>query len=334
MVPHHYQKSDMTMIILKSFAVVVLVTLAVPAMAQEWKPERNVELIVPSGPGGSTDNTGRTVQALLQSLKLVDKSTVVNKPGAGGRLGLVYLNQHAGDGHFISVSTVPLLTNHINGSSDVTYTDVTPLAQLFSEYILFAVRADSPIKTAKELADRLKQDPQSLSIGVTAAGGTSHMVAGLVLSKAGGDARRMKTVVFKAGGEVTTALLGGHVDVVPAPVANLLPHIKSGKLRALAISSPRRLSGDLAQVPTWRESGVDAVFDTWRGMVGPKGMTAGQIAYWNQVFLRMTQADAWKKDLAQNYWEDNYLNSSQSRVYLEREYKEFKSILGDLGLLK
>ena len=269
----------MTMMKFKPFAVVALLALAAPAVAQVWKPERNVELIVPSGPGGSTDNTGRTVQALLQNLKLVDKSTVVNKPGAGGRLGVVYLNQHAGDGHYVSVSTVPLLTNHINGSSDVTYTDVTPLAQLFSEYILFAVRADSPIKTAKELAERLKQDPQSLSIGVTAAGGTSHMVAGLVLSKAGGDARRMKTVVFKAGGEVTTALLGGHVDVVPAPVANLLPHIKSGKLRALAISSPRRLSGDLAQVPTWRESGVDAVFDTWRGMVGPKGMSAGQIAY-------------------------------------------------------
>lgn len=311
-----------------------LLAVAAPVMAQEWKPERNVEIIVPSGPGGGTDKTGRTVQSLLQNLKLVDKSTVVNRPGAGGRLGLLYLNQHAGDGHYVSVSTVPLLTNHINGSSDVTYTDVTPLAQLFSEYILFAVRADSPIKTAKELAERLKQDPQSLSIGVTAAGGTSHMVAGLVVSKAGGDARRMKTVVFKSGGEVTTALLGGHVDVVPAPVANLLPHIKSGKLRALAISSSRRLPAELAQVPTWRELGIDAVFDTWRGMVGPKGMTASQIAYWDQVFLRLTQAEAWKKDLAQNYWDDNYLNSSQSKAYLDREYKEFKSILGDLGLLK
>lgn len=324
----------MTMMDFKRLAAVALLIAAVPAVAQEWKPERNVEVIVPSGPGGGTDKTGRTVQSLLQNLKLVDQSTVVNRPGAGGRLGLLYLNQHAGDGHFVSVSTVPLLTNHINGSSDVTYTDVTPLAQLFSEYILFAVRADSPIKTGKDLAQRLKQDPQSLSIGVTAAGGTSHMVAGLVVSKAGGDARRLKVVVFKAGGEVTTALLGGHVDVVPAPVANLLPHIKSGKLRALAISSSRRLPAELAQIPTWRELGIDAVFDTWRGMVGPRGMSAGQIAYWDQVFSRLTQADAWKKDLAQNYWDDNYLNSSQSKAYLDREYKDFKSILGDLGLLK
>jgi len=122
-----------------------------PAVAQTWQPERNVEIVVPSGPGGGTDKTGRTVQSLLQNLKLVDKSIVVNKPGAGGRLGMLYLNQHAGDGHFVSVSTVPLLTNHITGASNITYTDVTPLAQLFSEYILFAVRADSPIKSGQDM---------------------------------------------------------------------------------------------------------------------------------------------------------------------------------------
>lgn len=305
-----------------------------PVFAQTWQPERNVEIVVPSGPGGGTDKTGRTVQSLLQNLKLVDKSIVVNKPGAAGRLGMLYLNQHAGDGHYIAVSTVTLLTNHITGASNVSYTDVTPVAQLFSEYILFAVRADSPIKSGQDMIERLKRDPQSLSIGVTAVGGTSHMVTGLVVGKAGGDARRLKMVVFKAGGEVTSALLGGHVDVVPAPVANLLPHIKAGKLRALAISSSQRLAGDLAAVPTWRDLGVDAVFDTWRGMVGPKGMTAAQIAYWDQVLTRMTRAEDWKKDLMKNYWGDNYLNSSQARPYLDQEYKDFKAILGDLGLAK
>ena len=303
-------------------------------LAQEWKPERNVEVIVPSGPGGGTDKTGRTVQLLLQNLKLVDKSTVINKPGAAGRLGMLYLNQHAGDGHYIAVSTVTLLTNHIAGTSNVTYTDMTPVAQLFSEYILFAVRADSPIKSGQDMVERLKQDPQSLSFGVTAIGGTSHMVAGLVISKAGGDAKRLKMVVFKGGGEVTSALLGGHVDVVPAPVANLLPHIKSGRLSALAISSSQRLAGDLAPVPTWRDLGVDAVFDTWRGLVGPKGMSPAQMAYWDQVLSRMTKAEDWKKDLVNNYWGDNYLNSSQARPYLDNEYKDFKKILGDLGLAK
>lgn len=307
---------------------------AMQALAQEWKPERNVEVIVPSGPGGGTDKTGRTVQSLLQNLKLVDRSVVVNKPGAAGRLGMLYLNQHAADGHFVAISTVTLLTNHITGASNMTYTDVTPLAQLFSEYILFTVRADSPVQDGRDLVARLKQDPQSLSFGVTAVGGTSHMVAGQVIGKAGGDARHLKMVVFKAGGEVTSALLGGHVDVVPAPVANLLPHIKAGKLRALAISSSQRLGGDLASVPTWRDLGVDASFDTWRGMVGPKGMTPAQMAYWDQVLSRMTKAEEWKQDLARNYWGDNYINSGQAKNYLDREYKDFKNVLGDLGLAK
>ncbi len=314
------------------FAALAITVL--PAAAQDWKPERNVEVVVPSGPGGGTDKTGRTVQSLLQNLKLIDKSVVVNKPGAAGRLGMLYLNQHTADGHYVAVSTVTLLTNHITGASNMTYTDVTPLAQLFSEYILFAVHADSPVKDGRDLVARLKQDPQSLSFGVTAIGGTSHMVAGQVIGKAGGDAKRLKMVVFKAGGEVTTALLGGHVDVVPAPVANLLPYIKSGKLRALAISSSKRLGGDLAPVPTWRELGVDASFDTWRGIVGPKGMTPSQMAFWDATFTGMTKAEAWKQDLARNYWGDNYISSSQTRNYLDREYADFRSILGDLGLAK
>ncbi len=316
------------------FAFVWALHISPLAVAQAWKPERNVEIIVPSGPGGGTDRTGRTVQGLLESAQLVEKSSVVNKPGAGGGLGLFYLNQHPGDGHYISVSTVPLLTNHITGLNKLTYSDVTPLAQLFSEYVLFAVRADSPIKTGKDLVERLKQDPQSVSIGVTSLGGTSHMAAGLVVRKAGGDGRRLKTVIFKAGGEVTTALLGGHVDVAPAPVANLLPHVKSGKMRALAISSPQRMTRDLSQIPTWRELGLDAVFDTWRGMIGPKGMSAAQIAFWDQTLARLTQREEWKKDLAENYWGDNYLRSDAARKYLAQEYQEFKTLLSDLGLAK
>ena len=304
------------------------------ASGQTWKPERNVEIIVPSGPGGGTDRTGRTVQALLESGQLLEKSSVVNKPGAGGGLGLLYLNAHPGDAHFVSVSQVPLLTNHITGVSKLTYSDVTPLAQLYSEYVVFAVRADSPIRTGKELIDRLRQDPQSVSIGVTSLGGTSHMAAGLVVRRAGGDGRRLKIVVFKGGGEVTTALLGGHVDVAPAPVGNLLPQIRAGKLRALAITSPQRMPRELAQIPTWREQGIDAVFDTWRGMIGPPAMTPAQIAFWDHTLMRLTQREEWKKDLAQNYWGDNYLRNDAARRYLAQEYQEFKALLSDLALAK
>lgn len=307
--------------------------LSTHAAAQEWKPDRTVEIIVPSGPGGGTDRTARTVQNLLDKLRLVEKTTVVNKPGASGSLGFLYVSQQSG-GHHVGVTTVAVLTNHITGRSKINYTDLTPLAQLFSEYLLYAVRADSPIKSGRDLLERLKRDPQSVSVGITVLGGTSHMAMGVMLRAAGADARNLKTVVFKGGGEVTSALLGGHVDMVPAPVANLLPHVRSGKLRAIAISSPRRMPRELAEVPTWREQGSNSEFDTWRGMIGPKGMTAAQIAFWDQAFTKMVQDPQWKKDLEANYWGDNYLPSAKAQAHLAREYNEFKVILTDIGMVK
>ena len=230
--------------------VAALVFFSAATGAQGWKPERNVEVIAPSGAGGGTDRTARTVQRILQDHKLIPSSTVVNKPGAGGAIGLNYLNQRPGDAHAVFVSTVPLLTNHITGASQLTYHDVTPLAQLFSEYLLFAVRSDGAIKDARDLIERLKRDPQSASIGTTSIGGTSHMAFGVLMRAIGGEPRRLKIVVFKGGGDVAAALLGGHVDIVPAPVANLLPQVQGGKLRALAVSAPKRLGGDLAAVVT------------------------------------------------------------------------------------
>jgi putative tricarboxylic transport membrane protein len=307
--------------------------LCAQAATPQWSPERNVEVIVPSGPGGGTDRTARTVQGLLDSVGLVPKSNVVNKPGAGGSLGYFYLSQQTG-GHHVSVTTVAVLTNHITGRSKVSHTDLTPLAQLFSEYLLFAVRTDSPYKSGAEILERMKRDPQSVSIGITVVGGTSQMAMGSILRKAGGEPRNMKTVVFKSGGEVTTALLGGHVDLVPAPVANLLPHVTSGKLRAVAVSAPRRLPRELAEVPTWHELGANTDFDTWRGMIGPKAMTPAQIAFWDQAFSRMVEDGGWKKDLERNHWADNYLQSRAASRYLDDQYKDFRAILTDLGLVK
>ncbi len=311
-----------------------LVFCSVSTAAQGWKPERNVEVIAPSGAGGGTDRTARTVQRILQDHKLVPNSTVVNKPGAGGAIGLNYLNQRPGDAHAVFVSTVPLLTNHITGASPLTYSDVTPLAQLFSEYLLFAVHVDGGIKDGRDLIGRLKRDPQSVSIGTTSIGGTSQMASGLLMKAIGGDPRRLKIVVFKGGGEVAAALLGGHVDMVPAPVANLLPQVKGGRLRALAVSAPKRLGGDLAEVPALTELGADAVFDTWRGLVGPKGMAPVQIAFWSDVLTKVTATAEWKADLEKNYWVNNFFSGEQARRQLESEYRDFSSILGDMGLAK
>lgn len=316
-----------------STAVAASHALAQPAA---WKPEKNVEIVAGAGAGGGFDTTARAMQRIWQEKGLIGvTSSVVNRPGAGGALGWLYLNSHPGDGHYLSVSSPVLLTNKILGQNPLTYTDITPVAQLFSEHITFMVRADSPLRTGRDLIERLKADPAALSIGIaTALGNHNHMASGLALRAGGVSVRKLKTVVFNSGAEALTALLGGHVDLVPTPASNSVRHLEAGKVRGLAVSSPRRMTGALAGVPTWKEQGIDAVFASWRGVVGPRGMTPEQLRYWNGVLARMVATEEWKKDLERNYWLDSYANAGEAGRYLESQFNEFRGLLADLGLAK
>ena len=314
-------------------------SLAIPFGAEAgeaagWKPTRNVEIVVPTSAGTGGDVTARLVQRLLMEKKLVEVPVVVvNKPGGAANIGLVYLTQQAGNAHYFMQNTIALLTNHITGKSTLNHTDVTSLAQIGTDGIGFAVRADSSIKTARDLADRLKSDAASVNIAfANALGNQNHIAAALVAKGAGANVRSLKVVVFNGSGEAVTAVLGGHVDVVVSSVSSLLPHSNARTLRLLAVSSPQRGSGALSVVPTWREVGINAVSSNWRTLVGPRGMTEDQIRFWDDVFARMVQLPEWKRDLEAKMIENTYLNARDTRKLMEAEYAELDSILGDLGL--
>lgn len=317
-------------------ALVVAAASSGPARAADWKPEKNVEIVAMSGPGGANDIIARAVQGIMQQKKLVEAPiTVVSKVGAGGVLAWNYLNQHPGDGAYLSISPINLLVEHILGASPITYTDVTPIAQLFNEYVAFVVKADSPIKTGKDVVERLKGDPGAVSFAVAASlGGANHIATMLAMKAAGVDARKLKFVVFTAGVQGQTAVMGGHVDIAVVPVSGAVAQVTAGRLRAIAVSSPRRLGGVLSAVPTWKEQGVDSVFSSWRGVIGPKGMSQPQIAYWEGVLAKVVQTDEWKRDLENNFQESNFMNSAESRKYLKSQYDEYKAVLLDVGLAK
>jgi putative tricarboxylic transport membrane protein len=179
-------------------------------VAADWKPEKNVEIVAMSGPGGANDIIARAVQGIMQQKKLVEVPiTVVSKVGGGGVLAWSYLNQHPGDGAYLSISPINLLVEHILGASSITYTDVTPVAQLFNEYVAFVVKADSPIKTGKDVIERLKVDPGAVSFAVAASlGGANHIATMFAMKAAGVDARKLKFVVFSAGVQAQTAVMG------------------------------------------------------------------------------------------------------------------------------
>jgi putative tricarboxylic transport membrane protein len=309
--------------------------IAAPVAAQ-WTPQKNVEIVAMSGPGGANDVIARAVQRVIQQQKLVDAPvTVISKVGGGGVLAWTYLNQHAGDGAYLSISPINLLTEHILGASPISYRDVTPLAQLFDEYVAFSVRADSPIQDGRDLVRRIAADPKAVSFAVAASlGGANHIATALAMKAAGADVRKLKFVVFTSGGQSVTAVMGGHVDVAVTPASGAARQMQGGRLRVIALSAPQRFGGALSAVPTWKENGVNSVFSSPRGVIGPKGMTGEQIAYWEGVLARVVQAEAWKADAQKNYWSPNFMKSAQSTNYLKARYDESRAVLADLGLAR
>ncbi len=316
-----------------SFAALLL---AGAAHAQSWTPSKNVEIVVGSAPGGSNDRTGRSVERLLNDLKLVPTSlTVVNKPGGGGNIMFSYVNGHAGDAHYLMVGTTAMLTNHIVGSGKLSHADFTPIASLFNDYVVFAVNSNSPSKTGKDLVERLKKDPQSIPLGfATSLGSHNHIAAGLLMKAFGGSARDLKAVAFKGAAEGITALMGGHLELVTTAAGNVAPHVQSGRLRVVAVSADKRLPGAFASVPTWKEQGVNLVYGGWRSIMGPKGLTAPQVAYWEGALRKASQSAEWKTELERNYWSDDFVTSVQFRKDLEKDYTDMKAVLVELGLAR
>jgi putative tricarboxylic transport membrane protein len=323
--------------LLTAVAATVLMSAAPAALAQgTWRPAKAVELIAASAAGWGTDTTARLIQKVLQERRLVEVPVnVVNKPGGGGSVALIYLQQHAGDAHYLEVASAVLLTNHIAGRSIFNHNDFTPIALLNSEYVVLAVKADAPLRSVKDVIARLKQDTGALSVAVgTSLGGVNHIAMAGVARAAGADARKLKTVVFKSSAESAVAALGGHVDVMASSASLVLPHVRSGAMRILAIASPKRLGGALASAPTLREQGIDTAVDNFRLLIGPSGLNASQIAYWDEVIGRLARSDEWKKDLEANLWENTYMNSRDTRKYLNDEYADMKQALIELGLAK
>lgn len=300
-----------------------------------WRPEKPVELIASSAAGGSSDRTARTIQKILQDEKLAPVPvSVINKPGGNQTLARAYLNQHPADAHYFDIGNPTLISNHISGMTSQHYSDFTPVALLLNEYTAFTVRADSPLRNARDLAARIRQDPESIAIGISNRGGTNHLTLSLLAKAAGADPRRLKVVVFKSNSESMTAVLGGHVQMVASTVTPVITHVKAGTARMLALGAPRRMTGALSEVPTLRDNGFDVSLSNWRSIVGPKDLSPVQVAFWENALAKLVETDDWKKGLETQYWEGNFLRSREFLGYLDNEYKTTKAIMSELGLAK
>jgi putative tricarboxylic transport membrane protein len=315
---------------------VALTVLSARAQTTRWTPTKPVEILVGVSPGGGVDRTARTLQKLLQEKRLVETPVnVVNKPGGGSTVVQAYLKLKQGDAHYFEITATSLLTNHITGKSASSHRDFTPVVMLYDEFLGFAVTADSPIMDGRQLLQALSARAHTLPIGIaTSAGNTNHIAAGLIAKAAGADVKKLKAVVFGSGAESMTAVLGGHVALVVTPSANLIPHLQSGRMRVLAVSAPKRLGGALASVPTWREQGVDAVVANWRPIIGAKGWSPQQIAYWETVFAQVVTTEEWKNEIERTGGVNHYMGSHELADYFDSQYAQYRAVLTDLGLAR
>lgn len=305
------------------------------ATAQEWKPARNVDIVVASGAGGSSDRSARVVQKLLQANPAFPSISVTNRAGGGGTVAWTFMTQQPGDPHYIATFSPTMVTNHILGVSKLSYQDFTPLSILLREYVLVTVSAESPITSGKSLLEHIRKDPTSLSFAFSASPGNhNHVIIGMIFKAAGADPKLSKVVIQKSGGAGAISVLGGHIDVLVGAPANVLPHIQAGKARAIGLSAPQRQAGAAAQIPTLREQGIDAVFYSWRGFIGPKGLTPAHTAFWDQAFAKAIQGEDWKKDVEMNAWAEDFKGAVETRKHLDSEHELLARMLGELGLVK
>jgi len=299
--------------------------LSVPALAVD-----SVKMMIPANPGGGWDTTGRELGKALTASGAVKNVQYDNKGGAAGTIGLAqFVNASKGDPGAMMMGGMVMVGGIIQNKSAVNLSQVTPLARLTSEFEVIVVPANGP-KTLKELLDKFKANPGSVSWGGGSAGGTDHILAGLVAKAVGVDPAKVNYVPFKGGGEAVSAIIGGHVTAGISGLSEFAQHIKSGKMRALAVSSPKAMEG----IPSLKEQGIDVELANWRGIFGAPGITKAQRDELIAALERATKSKEWQETLKKNDWEAFWLSGDAYGAYIESENKRLGDILGALSLGK
>jgi putative tricarboxylic transport membrane protein len=309
-------------------AVTLVLGSAGPAMALD-----ELLLIAPAAPGGGWDQTARALQETMQGAGVAKTVTVDNVPGAGGTVGLAqFVDKYKGDGNALLVNGLVMVGAILTNNSPVTLDQVTPIARLTGEYEVLVVPASSDINSLADLISRFKADPGAVSWGGGSAGGTDHILAGLIAQTAGIEGSKVNYVPFSGGGEALAAIMGGHVTVGISGLGEWAGQIKSGELRALAISSQERLPD--TDIPTLKEQGVDVDLANWRAIVAAPGIDDAQKTALLQAVDTAVKSDGWKKVLTDKQWMDLYLAGDEFASFLKQENERVTGTLKQIGLVK
>ena len=305
--------------------------LALPAWAQGKPLFETLNMFVPAAPGGGWDGTARAIERAAKAAGLVGNMPFENVGGAGGMVGLPrYVNQRKGQGNSLMVGGSVMVGAGIANKSPITMRNVTPIARLTEEAGVVAVPTNGKIKTWKDLEDAIKANPKAVSVAGGSAGGTDHILLGMIIKALGRNPREAAYVAFAGGGPANAAILGGQVTAGISGYSEFEEQIKAGRMVALAVSGNRRIPG--VNVPTLTELGVNVTAANWRGVFAPPGITQAQRDALVEFITRVNASEAWKKELETRKWTDVFLTERPFEREIEANIKATELIMKDLGL--
>jgi putative tricarboxylic transport membrane protein len=305
-----------------------LAMLGVPAFAQA---PSSLNMFIPAAPGGGWDQTGRSIELAMRTDGIIQTFQFEHAPGAGGAVGLPkFLGARRGQDNAVMVGGMVMVGALIANKSPVKMSDLTPLARLTGEAQAIAVPTNSPFKTLADLMTAFKADPGKVSIAGGSAGGSDHILAGMVAKSVNIDAKRVAYVAFAGGGPAQAAIIGGQVAAGISGYGEFAEQAKAGKMRILAVSSDKRIEG--TDVPTLKEQGVNVEMFNWRGVFGPPGINAAQRAALIGLFDRMVAGPTWKSELQKKDWTGIYLSGDAYTSFLTAEIERITGVLKDIGL--
>ncbi len=286
----------------------------------------NIKMMIPANPGGGWDTTGRALGKAMMDAKAADTVQYDNKGGAAGVIGLAqFVNANKGDANSLIMMGAVMLGGIITGKPQVGLDKATPIARLTSEYNVFVVPADSPFKTMKDVVEQMKKDPGSVTWGGGSKGSTEHIAASMLARQVGVDPKKVNYVAFRGGGEAIAAILGGNVKVGGSGYSEFAEYITSGKMRAIGVTSPKRLPG--INVPTMKEQGYDVVLGNWRGVYGAPGLTAAQRTELTDIVVKATKSKAWAESLAKNAWTPALMTGKEFDEFVDYEFSSLRAIM-------
>jgi putative tricarboxylic transport membrane protein len=302
-------------------------SLSLPSLAAA-----NIKMMIPANPGGGWDTTGRALGKALQDAGVASSVTYENKGGAAGIIGLAqYANATKGDGNSLMVMGAVMLGGIITGKPPVSLDKVTPIARLTSEYNVFVVPANSPLKTMKDVVEQLKKDPGSVKWGGGSRGSTEHIAAAMLAREVGVDAAKINYVPFRGGGEAVAAILGGNVTVGGSGYSEFQQYIESGKMRPIAVTSPKRLKG--IDIPTMIEQGYNIDIGNWRGVYAPADLTAAQRKALTDMVLKATKSKSWAESLEKNNWTPAWMANPEFDDFVDREFASLRATMVKSGMI-